>query len=292
MQQSGIRGRYGLGTTDERERDLSDPRAALGSDEVRALLAHALTLSEVCRTTIAEVVAQGFSVERKPDRSLVTTADRAAEEAVRTRARILTPEAGVFGEEFGHDRPGADFTWVVDPVDGTAEFAAGLPVWGTIIGLWHQGLPVAGVIDHPVLDTRTHAAYGLGAYCNGRKLAVRDLPGGDFDGSERVGTPSRAAYVKYRDEGALFDALTRRHRNFRVFHTCLTHTAAANGGLDAALEWDAPLWDVGATRILVEEAGGCYRVVREREQAGVGTVYCAVFGRPRLVASIAQVLCG
>lgn len=262
----------------------------LSTERVDALLGHALLLADALRDTIARVVEGGFEVERKADRSLVTSADREAELRFRELAAELLPEAGVLGEEFGHDRPGADFTWVIDPVDGTAEFAAGLPVWGTITGLWFQGEPLVGVIDHPALALRSHAAFGRGAFANGRRLELQDWPLPEFDGSERVGTPSRNAFVKFRDEGARFDALNLAHRNIRVFHTCLTHSSAANGALDAALEWDAPLWDLGATRILVEEAGGRYTTIRSREQPGLGTVYCAAFGRPRLVDSLVEVL--
>ena len=269
---------------------MSDPRDEVPAGQLDALLANALALADALRDTIAGVVADGFEVEHKADRSLVTTADRTAEQRFRELAAKLTPEAGVLGEEFGHDRPEAEFKWVIDPVDGTAEFAAGLPTWGTITGLWFREEPLLGVIDHPALALRSHAAHRRGAFANGRRLRVEDWPLDSFDGSERVGTPSRATYVKFRDEGERFDRLCLAHRNIRVFHTCLTHSSAANGGLDAALEWDAPLWDLGATRVLVEEAGGRYTTVRAREQAGVGTVYVAAFGRPKLVDSLARVL--
>ena len=269
---------------------MSDTRSTLPAARVATLLGHALVLAGALRDTIAAVVESGFEVERKADRSLVTTADREAELRFRELAAELVPEAGVLGEEFGHDRPDAEFTWVIDPVDGTAEFAAGLPVWGTITALWFQGEPLLGVIDHPALGLRSHAAFGHGAFANGQRLHLQDWPLKAFDGSERVGTPSRTAFVRFRDEGARFDALNLAHRNIRVFHTCLTHRSAANGALDAGLEWDAPLSDVGATRILVEEAGGKYTTIRSREQPGLGTVYCAAFGRPLLVDSLVEVL--
>jgi len=78
--------------------------------------------------------------------------------------------------------------------------------------------------------------------------------------------------------------------NCRTFHTCYAHLLAASGGLDAAIEWEVRIWDLAATRILVEEAGGRYREVRAREQPGVGTVYSAAFGRPRLVTALAAEL--
>lgn len=271
---------------------MRDPRDALSAAQVGAWLGHALALSDLCRRTIEQVSAAGLSVERKADRSLVTSADRAAEQAVRASAAERTPEAGVLGEEFGQSRPEAEFTWVIDPIDGTAEFAAGLPLWGTIIGLWYRGLPLAGVIDHPALGRRAHAAWRAGAYLDGQRLVLEDLPATGPSGTERIGTPSRTAFVKFRDAGARFDALARTLPNLRIFHTCLTHTSAASGALDAALEWDAPDWDLGATRILVEEAGGAYRTLSERVHPELGRVSSAVFGRPRLVEAIAALLEG
>src|SRR5882757_3019764 len=76
----------------------------------------------------------------------VTAADKGAEAAIRALISEHYPQHGVIGEEYGEDRPDAEFVWVLDPVDGTRAFIAGLPVWTTLIGLRHQGRPVLGSI--------------------------------------------------------------------------------------------------------------------------------------------------
>jgi histidinol phosphatase-like enzyme (inositol monophosphatase family) len=82
----------------------------------------------------------------------VTSADRGAEAAIRKLIEARYPHHGVIGEEYGLDRPDAEFVWVLDPIDGTRAFIAGLPVWTTLIGLRFQGQPVLGSIGQPFLD--------------------------------------------------------------------------------------------------------------------------------------------
>src|SRR5271170_7621265 len=79
----------------------------------------------------------------------VTEADKGAERAIRQLISQSFPHHGVIGEEYGEDRPDAEFVWVLDPIDGTRAFVAGLPVWTTLIGLRHQGEPVLGSIGQP-----------------------------------------------------------------------------------------------------------------------------------------------
>ena len=82
----------------------------------------------------------------------VTQADRDAEAAMRRLITERFPDHGVIGEEYGEDRPDAEYVWVLDPVDGTRAFVAGLPLWTTLIALRHEGRPVTGVIAQPVMD--------------------------------------------------------------------------------------------------------------------------------------------
>ena len=81
----------------------------------------------------------------------VTVADKGAEAAIRKLIAQRFPEHGVIGEEYGEDRPDAEFVWVLDPIDGTRAFIAGLPVWTTLIGLRHEGNPVLGSIGQPYI---------------------------------------------------------------------------------------------------------------------------------------------
>src|SRR5579871_1668856 len=84
----------------------------------------------------------------------VTEADRAAEAAMRRLIAHTFPAHGVIGEEYGQDRPEAEYVWVLDPIDGTKSFISGLPTWGTLIGLMHNGLPVYGMMSQPFTRER------------------------------------------------------------------------------------------------------------------------------------------
>ena len=267
-----------------------DPRALLEASDLQSLQDAALSFSDTCREVIKAAASRGVDVHVKPDQSLVTNADVAAERAFRERVEQDFPGMGVLGEEFGHTRADSAWQWVIDPVDGTADFAHGLPIWGSIIGLFFHGEPVAGVIDHPDLDMRVHAAFGLGAYRNGERLSLSDFDPALDHGKARIGIPSRSNFVKRSADGAVFDALASAYPDFRVFRSCLTHTYAATGQLDAALEWDVNLWDLAATQIVIEEAGGRYLRLRERMHPGTGMLYCAVFGRPALADRISALL--
>ena len=92
-----------------------------------------------------------LAVETKPDQSPVTIADRGAEELLRRRIAQRFPAHGIIGEEHGSERADAEFVWVLDPIDGTKAFITGVPLWGTLIALLHEGKPVLGCIHQPVL---------------------------------------------------------------------------------------------------------------------------------------------
>jgi myo-inositol-1(or 4)-monophosphatase len=93
-------------------------------------------------------------VEAKGDASPVTEADRAAERAIRALIARHHPDHGVIGEEYGETNPGAEWVWVLDPIDGTRAFVTGRPLFGTLIGLLHQGRPVLGLMDQPSTGER------------------------------------------------------------------------------------------------------------------------------------------
>jgi len=267
-----------------------DPRKGLEKDRCQELLQSAQELSDVLRDGISEAVGQGLTVESKADQSVVTSADTAGEQAFRSAVIARCPVHGVRGEEFPPLNPDAEFVWVVDPIDGTAEFAAGVPLWGTIIGLYYRDRPLVGVIDLPALNLRACAAYGLGATINGEPVTITAMADDEIDGRERVGTPSRVNYARREGGEAVFDKLCAVHSNIRIVHTCFTHVMALSGGLDAAIEWNAPLWDVAATRILIEEAGGKYLQLKAPKGDDGEPLHNVVFGRPGLVERIAATI--
>ncbi len=267
-----------------------DPRKGLDKGRCEELLQSAQDLADVLRETISEAVGQGLTVESKADQSVVTSADVAGEQAFRSAVIARYPVHGVRGEELPPLNPDAEFVWVVDPIDGTAEFAAGVPLWGTIIGLYYRDRPLVGVIDIPSLDLRACAAYAMGTTVNGQPVQIEPMDEGDINGRERIGTPSRVNYAKHEGSEAVFDKLCAAHPNIRVVHTCFTHVMALSGGLDAAIEWNAPLWDVAATRILVEEAGGKFMELKAPKGEDGEPLHNVVFGRPGVVERVAATL--
>ncbi len=269
---------------------MSDPRDEISVARRRELLDVALELADLCAQTTSSILSAGFEVSKKADASLVTTADVETERAFRKRIEERYPDMGVLGEELGDSSREHEFCWVIDPIDGTAEFARQVPLYGCIIGLHYKAHPLLGVIDHRAMDLRCHAAWGLGAFANAERLHLDDCTRAEAGAVARIGLPSRASFLRPVDSSGVFQAIVEAYPNFRAYHTCYAHTLVTMGALDAAMEWDTPLWDLCATQILVEEAGGQYRCVRETEIPGKGRFFSAVFGKPSVVERLAGII--
>ncbi len=266
---------------------MTDIRNEVASAERKEFLHAAGDIADAMSSRISEVMASGFEIQTKADQSLVTSADTAAETVFREEIMQRFPNHGILGEEFPAIQQDADLIWVVDPIDGTAEFARGMPVWGIIIALYYKNEPIVGLLDHPAMNLRCSAGFGLGTEINGQRHRIAPMEDGDFNGRERVGTPSRYNYAKRHGHGELFDRLSHAYPNLRIFHTCYTHLLAVSGGLDVAIEWNAPLWDVAASRIIIEEAGGRYRCLEQHKNAQGLNLHNVIFGRTELTDRIA-----
>jgi histidinol phosphatase-like enzyme (inositol monophosphatase family) len=191
------------------------------------------------------------AVETKADQSPVTIADRGAEELMRARIAKRFPAHGIIGEEFGSERPDAEFVWVLDPVDGTKTFISGLPLWGTLIALLHQGQPVLGCIHQPVLDQLV-----IGDNCttelNGRIVRCRATT--RIEDSTLL-TSDPLSPAKYQN-GPAFDALQQRARLVRTWGDCYGYLLLATGWADIALDPIMNAWDIAALVPIVRGAGG------------------------------------
>lgn len=269
---------------------MTDPRDDVSAARRKELLDTTLELADLCAQTTSSIVSSGFEVSKKADASLVTTADVETERVFRKRIEERFPDMDVLGEELGDSARGNDYRWVIDPIDGTAEFARHVPLYGCIIGLHYKAQPLLGVIDHRALDLRCHGAWGLGTFVNAARVYLDDCAPDEAGAVARIGLPSRASFLSPTDASAVFRAIVEAYPNFRAYHTCYAHTLVITGGLDAAMEWDTPLWDLAATQILVEEAGGRYQCVRETEIPGKGRFYSAVFGKPAVVERLAAII--
>ncbi len=146
----------------------------LPESSLRELRAFAGRLADVAGEVIRAAHARNETeVETKPDGTPVTVADKEAERRMRELIAREHPSHGVLGEEFGEDRPGAEFCWVLDPIDGTRSFLSRVPLYVTLVGLRHAGKPVLGLIDQPVLRERV---IGDNRTCefNGRPVRVAE----------------------------------------------------------------------------------------------------------------------
>ncbi|RYI91347.1 MAG: histidinol phosphate phosphatase, partial [Acetobacteraceae bacterium] len=123
-------------------------------------IAAAEAAAEAAGAVIRPLFRSPLLVEAKGDASPVTEADRQAELTMRALLRERFPDHGIWGEEFGPDRADAEYLWVLDPIDGTRAFVTGRPLFGTLIGLLHHGVPVLGLIDQPGVGERWIGAKG------------------------------------------------------------------------------------------------------------------------------------
>jgi histidinol-phosphatase len=196
--------------------------------------------------------ANGLSVRHKADRTLVTEADTAIERMVREELTAAYPDDHVLGEEEGGEVVPAGRQWVLDPIDATANFAKGVPIWGTLLGLIDGGETVVGVASAPALQERYAAAKGGGATMNGEPIHVSD-----------VATIAEAHVSFHEPEVLLGGDLREATQRLvlecwrpRAFGDFWGHMLVARGAVDAVIEPSLNLWDVAALRVIVAEAGG------------------------------------
>jgi myo-inositol-1(or 4)-monophosphatase len=190
-------------------------------------------------------------VEIKSDQTPVTIADKGAEELMRRMIRGRFPDHGILGEEFGPDNTGAEFVWVLDPIDGTRAFAAATPLFGTLIALLHRGKPVLGAIHQPVLGQLV-IGDGEQTTLNGRPVRVRNtqrLEDATLLCSDFL---SPAQY----QNGDAFAVLGRRVKQLRTWGDCYGYLLVATGWADIMCDPVLNPWDIAALIPVVRGAGG------------------------------------
>ncbi len=228
--------------------------------EVARRLAFALPVSrEAGRITLEYFRRGDLQIERKSDDSPVTLADRRAEEHLRRRLADQFPEDGILGEEFP-ERPGSSgFRWILDPIDGTKSFIHGVPLYGTLLGVEHEGRSVLGVDLIPALDECVYAAEGQGAWyvaASGPPQPARVSPCGRL--SEALFLTSEVANFDAAGRHDLFDRLSAAARLSRTWGDCYGYLMVATGRAELMVDPLMNLWDAAAIQPIVEEAGGTF----------------------------------
>ena len=229
----------------------------LSAARLAELEAFALDLARAAGAAILPLFRADHGLEDKGGPGAfdpVTAADKGAEAAIRDAIAAHYPDHGVLGEEFGEDRTDAEFVWVLDPIDGTRAFVAGLPVWTTLIGLRHRGRPVVGVIAQPYLDeVFIGTALGSRLIRSGetRTLLVRPCP--------RLGDAVIATTDPALFSGAETGAWTQVRaaaRLARLGCDAYAYAMVAMGTMDMVIEAGLKAWDIEAAIPLIEGAGG------------------------------------
>ncbi|MFM1785325.1 MAG: hypothetical protein RLZZ108_349 [Actinomycetota bacterium] len=206
--------------------------------------------------TLARFKALDLVVETKPDRSEVTDADRATELAIKAKLAEKRPEDGVIGEEFGSSE-GNNRVWIIDPIDGTANFLRGVPVWATLIALVIDGKPVVSVVSAPALGRRWWGSPGEGS-------KTRDLDGSVRKLEVSKVTSIEDASLSYNnlqlwDRAGMLDSLvglSRKVWRTRAYGDFWSYMLLAEGALEIVAEHDLKIYDIAALVPIVEQSGG------------------------------------
>jgi histidinol-phosphatase len=203
----------------------------------------ALGLADVADTISSRHYRTELTIETKPDLTPVTEADRAVEAELRRRLADERPDDAVLGEEGGAAGTGSR-RWILDPIDGTRNYARGIPVWATLIALETDGMVVAGVVSAPALRSRWWAERGGGAYANGEPAHV-----------SAVARVEEAVLSFSIDNGV--PPLARLAWHARGLGDFWAHMLVAEGAVDGAVDSvGVSEWDLAAVQVIVEEAGG------------------------------------
>jgi len=185
----------------------------------------------------------GLAVETKPDLTPVTEADRAVEAELRRLLADARPNDAILGEEKGMTGAGPR-RWILDPIDGTRNYARGIPVWATLVALEESGVVRLGVVSAPALGRRWWAERGRGAFADGDPIGV-----------SAVATVEEAVLgVSFENE---LPDLARRAWHVRGLGDFWAHMLVAEGAVDGAVDAaGVSEWDLAAVQVIVEEAGG------------------------------------
>jgi histidinol-phosphatase len=229
--------------------------------ELEAWLAFALACCDAADELALRHFRRDLVISTKPDRTFVTDADQAIERLLRERIAAAYPGHGLVGEEYGTETGAGSVRWYIDPIDGTHNFMRGVPLFGTLLGVEHDGELVVGVMSAPGLGERWYARRGGGAWAVGSVGPAAGVP-------RRIGVSRVAAiadsHVLYASpleieasgEAPGFDGLIRAAWRDRGFGDFWGYALVAEGAAEAMIEVGPNSWDLAAPSVVVEEAGG------------------------------------
>jgi myo-inositol-1(or 4)-monophosphatase len=224
--------------------------------DLAPLLDFAGVLADAARAAILPHFRAAHRVADKGAGSFdpVTEADEAAERAMRALIAEHYPQHGVLGEELGEAPAAGPYRWILDPIDGTRAFVAGLPSWGVLIGLYCDGRPLIGVIDQPYLDER-YLGWNDGAELIARGVR-RPLRTRACAGLADAILSSTSPDLFAGEEAAAFARARKRAKLTRYGFDCYAYAMVAAGHIDCVIESGLKVFDIAALIPIVTGAGG------------------------------------
>ena len=213
----------------------------------------ACLMADAAGREILKYFRQPLNIEDKADTSPVTQGDKNSERVMREMIKERFPDHGIVGEEYGRENENAEFVWVLDPIDGTKSFIAGLPLFGILIALLHNGKPVVGIIDQPYAKERWVGVSGKPTTFNGKEIHTRSCS--SLSQAVLFSTADKLMFVKLQEKKA-FDALRSETKIERFSTDCYGYGLLSAGFGDIVCETDLKLYDYAALVPVVTGAGG------------------------------------
>jgi myo-inositol-1(or 4)-monophosphatase len=232
----------------------------MSQHDIPRLTAFAEELADAVRAVILPFFRTTLAVADKGGARFdpVTEADKAAERAMRDLIGARFPDHGVFGEEFGEAKGASAYQWILDPIDGTRAFIAGLPTWGVLIALAYEGQPILGVMDQPYLEERYRGyldgdmrAASVTARGQTRPLKTRACAG---LGDAILSTTD--PFLFEGEEAAAFARARAAAKLTRYGYDCYAYAMIALGGVDCVIESGLKPFDIAALIPILTAAGG------------------------------------
>jgi len=235
-------------------------------------LSFALHLADIAdQVSLPRFTAADLRVSTKPDRTFVTDADTAVEQAIRDHIAKNRPSDGFFGEESGTLELGSR-QWIIDPIDGTSNFLRGVPNWATLIALAVDGNPVLGVVSAPAFGKRWWAANGSGAWLSVAGGEPTRLAVSEVSALEDASLSFQS--IRQWDDAGYLDALVALTRTIwrdRAYGDMWSYMLLAEGQIDVVAEFDVKPYDLAALVPIVTEAGGRFTDVEGNDSAWNGS---------------------
>jgi inositol-phosphate phosphatase/L-galactose 1-phosphate phosphatase/histidinol-phosphatase len=215
-----------------------------------AVAALATALIAESRPIIRQYFRQSPDIQRKADETPVTIADQSVETALRAKIRTAFPDHSIIGEEHGQTDNPSRYTWVIDPIDGTRAFTCGNPMFGTLIAVLYDGLPVIGVIDMPILDQTWVGITGQTTTLNGNPIAAAATTA--LDQARLTTTSGHALGGDY----PRFMALAEQSMVTGYGGDCANYAHLASGWCDLVAESQLNAYDIMAVIPVITGGGG------------------------------------